>query len=87
MREEEIRARMEATKKNLALARYASERGTDSDNHGSEDGVPPEVALDELRESAREANIESRRPNNGKGSNRRRTQLATEMGTRLASWR
>ena len=34
-----------------------SEGGDDSDNYGSEDGVPPEVALEDLREGAREAAI------------------------------
>ena len=57
MREEEIRARLEQTRKNIALATSGSEGGNDSDNHGSEDGVPPEVALEDLREAAREADI------------------------------
>ena len=45
MREEEMREGSEQTKKNLALATFVSEGGSDSDNHGSEDCVPPEVEL------------------------------------------
>ncbi len=36
------RARVEQTRKNLELASYASdEGGSEPDNHGSEDGIPP----------------------------------------------
>ncbi len=55
MREEEIRLGMEQTRKNLALASFATEEGSESNNHGSEQGVPPEVAAEEVRLAAREA--------------------------------
>jgi len=55
MREEEIRVGMEQTRKNLAQAPPASSGGNTSDDHGSEGGVPPEVAAEDDREAAREA--------------------------------
>jgi len=55
MREEEIRVGMEQTRKNLAEAPPASLGGSTSDDHGSEGGVPLEVAAEDAREAAREA--------------------------------
>jgi hypothetical protein len=52
--EAEIRAGIEQTRKNLELAASASEGGSESDNHWSEDGVPPEVAAEDVREAERE---------------------------------
>jgi hypothetical protein len=52
--EAEIRAGVEQTRKNLELAASASAGGSESDNHGSEDGVPPEVAAKDAREAKRE---------------------------------
>ncbi len=44
MLEEELRAGLEQTKRNLAEVPSGSDGGTYSDNRGSELGVPPEVA-------------------------------------------
>ena len=46
---------MEQTKKNLEEALSTSEGGIDFDDHGSEGGIPPEVAAEDDRFASREA--------------------------------
>ena len=55
VREEDIRLGLEHPTKNLAEAAYASEGGSETDDHGSEDGIPQEVAAEDDREASREA--------------------------------
>ncbi len=55
IREEDIRLGLEKTKKNLEKASSASEGGSDSDDHGSEGGIPLEVAAEDDRFASREA--------------------------------
>jgi len=55
IREAEKQGRAEETRLNLALAGSLSEGGSESDDHGSEGGVPPEVAAEDAREADREA--------------------------------
>jgi len=59
--EEELRAGLEQTRRNLAEVPSGSDGGTDSDNHGSELGVPPEVAEEEERHAFRERDWEAAR--------------------------
>jgi hypothetical protein len=47
----EILARIKQTRKNLELTTFANEGSNESDNHGSEDGVPPEVLAEDAREA------------------------------------
>jgi len=56
--EEELRSRLEQTIRNLVEAPSVSGGGTDSDNHGSELGVPPEVAEEKERHAFRERDWE-----------------------------
>ncbi len=49
MVEDEIRARIEQTRKNLELAASDIEGGSESDNHRSDGGIPPEVAAEDAR--------------------------------------
>ena len=55
IREEDIRIGLEQTRKNLEEASSASEGGIDSDDHGSEGGIPSEVAAEDDRFASREA--------------------------------
>ena len=59
MLEEEIRAGLAQTAKNLAEISPGSSGGTDSDDHGSALGVPPEVAEEQERHEAREREWET----------------------------
>jgi len=55
MREAEKQAAAKETMENIEGACSVSEGGSESDDHGSELGVPPEVAAEDAREAAREA--------------------------------
>ncbi len=55
IREEDIRLGLEQTKKNLEEASSANEGGSDYDDHGSEGGIPSEVAAEDDRFASREA--------------------------------
>ena len=59
--EEELRAILEQTRQNLVEVPSGSDGGTDLDNHGSEMGVPPEVADEEERHAIRERDWEAAR--------------------------
>ncbi len=55
MCEKEIRVGMEQTRRNLDEAPQASSEGNPSDDHGSEDIAPHEIAAEDDREAVREA--------------------------------
>ena len=55
LRNEDIRLEMEQTRKSLGEATFDNDGDSESDDHGSEDGIPPEVAAEDTREVAREA--------------------------------
>ncbi len=52
---EMLEAEIRQTRKNHALACFVSEGGSVSDDHGSDGGVPPEIAVEDAREEDREA--------------------------------
>ncbi len=55
LRDEDIRLGLEQTRKNLAVESFASGGGSESDDHGSNDGFSLEVAAEDNPEASREA--------------------------------